>query len=55
MKSWKTTAAALLVFVATTGEASGLPEKWVHVAQGVAIAFGLGVAKDHDVSGGTRT
>jgi hypothetical protein len=53
MKNWKTTLAAIIVAIATGGDLMGLPPKVVRIAQGVAIAGGLAVAKDHNVTGGT--
>ena len=56
MKNWKTNLAAVLAAVVAglTAFETITPEQGVAILA-VLAAFGFGVAKDHNVTGGTKT
>jgi hypothetical protein len=53
--NWKTSLAAGLILLSQVGSLFGVPPKVVAVSSAIIAAAGLGVAKDGDVTGGTRT
>lgn len=48
IKNWKTTVAGILVFFAVNGESLGVPDKVQRVLEGITIAAGFAVCRDHD-------
>lgn len=51
MKNWKTTVFGILAFVAFALPPGILPPRVQDIVSGIAVAVGLGSAKDKDVTG----